>query len=275
MPELPEVDWITGVVKRHAIDNVLSSIDVVRANKHYFGLERPGNALVGSVGIRDVFRVGKHVVIDVSYPLAPSEYLVVHNAMTGYFDWEHEPQTFDYVEGARASTETSVRVRLHFEDGKVLRFHDTRLFGRMGWTLQLPTTGPELMETPHMMSGRPVITHRQFRAALSASTKPVKHILMDQSVVAGIGNIYSSEACHVAGVDPLWPANLVPTPQVPLLLEALRGVVSHSIPKVDYSWLNVYRRDSCGSCARPIVREVVEGRATFSCRFCQWEPGDR
>ncbi len=265
MPELPECDWLAGVVKRHALGNSLKTIEVVRANKHYFGMVAPTKGvLVVPVPINDVFRVGKQVVMDTG-----DWKLVTHNAMTGYFDWEHEPETFDYVEGARTSTDADVRVRLTFVDGKVLRFHDARLFGRMNWEPYLPVVGPELMLTPHGHNQFPVIRPYDLWELFDGQQKPIKHMLMDQRVLAGIGNIYASEGCHLAGIDPNMPAGTLSLYEIDLLLEALRCVVSNCIPTVGYQWLKVYRRDRCGTCDSPVIRTMTKGRATFACGRCQ------
>lgn len=278
MPELPEVDAIAGVVRRHARGNSIVGIEVVRWNGRYFADPTGPRSLCFDsqwtgepVRVRDVTRVGKFVVMDLPHP-DPSlwdSYIVVHNAMTGYFDWGHEPWTFDYVEGARVPGESDVRVRIRFADGLVLRFHDVRLFGSMSVCGELPQTGPELLETPNMRPGRPVIDLRQFAERVLRDRRPIKVLLMDQAFLAGIGNIYANEACHLAGVDPRQPANRVHPALIPVLLEALRCAVLHSIPQVTYSWLNVYRRSACGSCGRPVLRVELAGRATFICERCQ------
>ncbi len=196
-----------------------------------------------------------------------------HNAMTGFWDYEDEPWTFDYVEGPRRSDE-HVRVRMSLSNGRVLRFHDARLFGRLRVVDPegLPDLGPELMETPFGPAGVPIITVDWMTVRLSDYGFPVKRFLMDQSEIAGIGNIYSSEGCHLAGIDPHTLGRNLRTYQVPVLLEALRCVVSHSIPKVTYQWLKVYRRDLCGSCDGSVERSEIDKRATFTCKRCQGEP---
>lgn len=278
MPELPEVEAIVGVVRRHACWNLLHDIEVVRWNGRYFNSPHGPNAVFfdrdwahESIWVADVRRVGKHVVFRLPHP-DPSlweSYLLVHNAMSGYFDWEHEPWTFDYVEGSRSPSESDVRVRFLFEDGKVLRFHDARLFGSMRLSGSLPEVGPELLRTENAFPGRPVISLQQFAERVLSDRRAVKSAMMDQSLVAGIGNIYSNEACHLAGVDPhrrgcdLYPG------LVPVLLEALRCAVLHSMPTVAYQWLNVYRRSLCGSCGGPVTRSEIDKRATFHCGRCQ------
>jgi len=276
VPELPEVDAITGVVRRYAVGNTLVGLETVRWNGKYFACpEGPAGAdgwYLNPLPVRDVCRVGKVVLFLIPYQDDPDSrcfYIRVHNAMTGYFDWEHEPWTFDYVEGAREPSDSDVRVRFLFGDGRVLRFHDARLFGSMEMSGMLPDVGPELMRTPNMLHGREVASLRHFADGVVNCRRPVKSLLMDQSFIAGIGNIYANEACHLAGVDPRQPANQVYPGLIPVLHEALRCAVLHSIPQVTYSWLKVYRRSACGSCGEAVTRVQLDGRATFLCGRCQ------
>ncbi len=266
MPELPEVDAITGVVARHSVGQVIESVEVLRepTNNDYFGGQHPTGHR-----IKRAYRRGKHTLIE----LDGNVWIDCHNAMTGYWDYEEEPWTFDYVEGPRSPGD-HVRVRISLSNGKTLRFHDARLFGRLRMIDgdMLPRLGPELMETPHGPAGAPIITESMFRNWMVNERRPVKDALMDQSELAGIGNIYANEGCHLAGVDPHVPGRNLRPYQVPILLEALQCVVAHCIPQVRYDWLRVYRRDLCGSCGSVVERTEVAKRATFTCRQCQGEP---
>lgn len=263
MPELPEVEAIAGVVARHSVGQVIESCEVVRepTGHPYFGGQSP----VGH-RVRRVYRRGKRVLIE----LDRDAWIDCHNAMTGYWDYEDEPWTFDYVEGPRVPGD-HVRARLLLSNGRTLRFNDARLFGRLRLVdgAMLPRLGPELLETPLGPAGAPVITLEGFARWMLSDPRPVKQALMDQDCLAGIGNIYASEACHLAGVDPGRPANQVYPGLIPVLLEALRCAVLHSIPQVTYSWLKVYRRSACGSCGSSVIRTELAGRATFHCERCQ------
>lgn len=265
MPELPEVEAITAVAARHSAGQRIVSVEIVRqpANNAYFGDTSP----VGSL-IKRVYRRGKHVLFE----LEGCRWIDCHNAMTGYWDYEDDPWSFDYVEGPRKPGD-HVRVRMTLSNGKVLRFNDARFFGRLQVVGNegLPRIGPELIETPH--GPAPAITLRQFAEWILGDRRPVKEALMDQSHLAGVGNIYSNEGCHLAGIDPHVLGQDLRPYQVPILLEALRCVVAHSIPQVRYNWLKVYRRDLCGSCGGSVDRSEVAKRATFMCQSCQGEPG--
>jgi formamidopyrimidine-DNA glycosylase len=271
MPELPEVEAITAVVARHSIGQTIESVQVIRqpgGGGDYFGDRLSPVGLT----IERVNRRGKHVLFWLS-----GDWLIdCHNAMTGYWDYEDEPWTFDYVEGPR-SPGNHVRLRMELSNGKVLRFNDARLFGRLRMVpSDMPPSGlgPELLVTPHGQPGAPVITPEGFAKWLKAERRPVKLALMEQDELAGIGNIYANEACHLAGIDPRQAGRSVRPDQVQILLESLQCVVAHCIPKVRYDWLKVYRRRQCGSCGGVVDRTEVAKRATFSCKRCQGDPND-
>ncbi len=270
MPELPEVEAITEVVARHSVGQYIQTVEVLRQPKNnaYFGEVSPVGGL-----IKRVYRRGKHVLLELESPFRKKGFergawIDCHNAMSGYWDYEDEPWTFDYVEGPR-QPDDHVRVKLSLSNGKILRFHDTRFFGRLTVVGNdgLPRVGPELMQTK--MGAGTVITLKQFASSVLGERRPIKAVLMDQAVLAGIGNIYASEACHLAAVDPRQRGRDLHPTHVPVLLAALRCVVEHSMPTVRYDWLRVYRRERCGTCSGSVSRDEVGGRSTFYCMNCQ------
>ena len=226
--------------------------------------------------ITSVHRRGKRVLIGLE-PTGdrPEEWIDCHNAMTGYWDYEDDPWCFDYIEAPRDAAD-HIRVRMSLSNGRVLRFHDARFFGRLRVIdrtgLMGLGIGPELMRTPHGPIDAEVISPERFARGILSDRRPVKVLLMDQSFVAGIGNIYANEGCHLAGIDPNIPACQVRPRQIPILLEALRCVMDHCIPTITYQWRRVYRSDLCGSCGHVVKRTEVAKRATFMCERCQGEP---
>ena len=262
MPELPEVEAIARTA-RGAVGASVERVEVIRGS---YLKDQQGDLLGRS--IVDVRRRGKLVL----FMLDDGRIMQCHNAMSGYWDFADEPWTFDYVEGQRTATERDVRVALSLSNGRLLRFHDARLFGRLKITESIPELGPEPLGTELLLEGSPVIGKREFLKNLRYSLKPIKPLLMDQRFLAGIGNIYSNEACHASGIDPRWPACSIPEDQAGILFDALGCVLSLSIPQVRYDWLAIYRRKKCGTCGGPVTREELAGRSTFSCERCQWEP---
>lgn len=278
MPELPEVEMITDVIARRSVGKVIVGTEIVRQNGKY--LRDSAWSPIGSL-IERVYRRGKlinFVLLNPSTehglgPFAPRRWMVCHNAMSGYWDYSDMPWTFDYVEGKRVSNDSDIRVKLELSTKVTLQFHDTRLFGsiRILKEGEAPKRmGPEPIRTVHNCGTEPM-SFSHFREGLLGSLRPVKSLLMDQRFIAGIGNIYASEACHLAGVDPAWPACSVPQDLVLYLFESLKLVLQLQIPKVNYDHLKVYRRTRCEGCGGKIHRELLEERATFSCPNCQWE----
>lgn len=267
MPELPEVEAIAGVAARHCIGQQIMVTRVRRQpkNEAYFGNGLGMFTFPTGATITRVYRRGKHVLFELQ---GGGAWIDCHNAMTGYWDYVDDPWTFDYVEGPRNAAD-HVRVQLCLENGRVLQFHDARFFGRLQVVYAPPQVGPELINTPHGLPGAPVVTLPDFARWILGEPRPVKVALMDQSRLAGIGNIYANEACHVAGIDPSTPGQRLDPSLVPALLEALRYVVDLRIPDIDYSSLLVYRRADCGSCGSSIVRTELAKRSTFSCPRCQ------
>lgn len=268
MPELPEVDAIAGVARKYAPGGSIEKVEVLRGNGKYLGVPK-GNMdrfkfAPGTFDVTDVFRLGKVVVFETT----SGAYMVVHNAMTGYFDWEHEPWTFDYVEGKRKATGNDVRVLFRFVDGKALRFHDARLFGSIRMEHTLPQTPPELMATPNGVLGVRIMTLQEFYQGLQVRT-PVKVRLMDQTFVGGVGNIYASESCHLAGIDPRRSSDSLHPEEVSVLHASLVWSMSNCIPQVRYDWLKVYRRTSCMTCGKKISKVKLGGRSTSFCEGCQ------
>ena len=171
-------------------------------------------------------------------------------------------------------------------------FEDTRYFGRLTLdTRSLEGLGPEPLGkefTPEVLS-----------AALRRSSQPIKVKLLDQTVVAGVGNIYASEALHRARISPTLPARRLSAAQVRRLWRAIRAVLREAIAcgsTVPLSYdgrgkrdglfyfgraadaedyyeerLRVYDRkgEPCGKCGTPIQRLVQAARSTFYCPECQ------
>ena len=287
MPELPEVEvmaerlqrWVGERITDVWVDQGMS----LKAGAKYL----PGdeyNAVIGQA-ITGVSRRGKYLVIDTS-----SGALLCHNAMSGYWDADDDPWTFDYVEGKRVASLRDVRVSLRMGDNGCftiapwIQFHDARKFGSLRFMEKraveekLKYLGPEAMKTPRCLEPKG-IDFDQFWDVLR-SPKPVKEVLMDQSRIAGIGNIYASEACFLAGINPLTPAQQIPrdhgidaedqSKTALSLLLAIRTALYCALRRnLSYDGLVVYRRKECKVCKGPISSQEVKGRSTWWCPACQ------
>ncbi len=282
MPELPEVETVARDLRRHIVGATIDGARVTWPRTLRHGTPATFDAAVRGRSIESVGRRAKQLVIGLSGDAA----LTVHLKMTGQL----------FVARASAPDDPYVRLVLAFSDGRELRFRDIRKFGRIGFykrdvaTGQLvePTgvavfadTGPEPLD--------PAFTLRAFRSRLRSRRSRLKPLLVDQSFIAGIGNIYADETLWRAHLHPLRRSTTLRTPDERRLYDAIRAILGEAVerrgssiddytaPDGDGSMqdrLAVYQRagGDCLRCGRPVRRIVVGGRATHFCSWCQRLP---
>jgi len=269
MPELPEVETITRSLcqdKRTGYSVLGQTIeDVVILWERSIAV--PGAAafkkrILGQV-IREVGRRGKYIVMSLS-----TDTLLFHLRMSGdlYLKSETEPGKHD-------------RVIFTLGNGQHLVFEDARKFGRI-WLLsdpqqELGDLGPEPLSE--------ALTVDQFYQMLKTKKRQLKPLLMDQTFLAGMGNIYTDEALFKAKLHPLTGANDLSCEQAAILLGAIRDTLLEGIRRngasIDWVYRGgdfqnhfcVYGRkgEPCPVCGTPVERIVVGQRGTHFCPSCQ------
>jgi formamidopyrimidine-DNA glycosylase len=283
MPELPEVETVVRDLRPRIV-----GAEVVGARSSWARTLRTHDAagFVEAVRGRRIEAVGRRaklLVIELSGGAA----LTIHLKMTGQL----------FVVPADAPEDPYNRLVLAFADGRELRFRDIRKFGRVGFYERDPASG-ELVTEPGgtaVFAGHgpepldPAFTLAVFRRRLRARKMRLKPLLLDQSFIAGIGNIYADEALWAARLHPLRSAaSLRPADERRLYL-AIRAILAEAIDRRgssidDYTApdgdgemqerLQVYQRtgEPCPRCGRPIRRIVIGARATHFCSWCQRLP---
>jgi formamidopyrimidine-DNA glycosylase len=175
-----------------------------------------------------------------------------------------------------------IHVELHFESGKQLFFQDARKFGKIWLYREYPQL-PQLGIDPTITK----LTSPALQNLLENRQMNMKAFLLDQSIIAGIGNIYASEILFRAKISPLRKANEVNETEIPALRQAIDFVLHSAIEKfgTTYSvfrtpngqpgenqhFLKVYQRDGepCVHCGGQIKKIVLGSRSTFFCENCQ------
>ena len=268
MPELPEVETIVRDLRHSLVGQKITGVAIYWERT----VDRPSpeefrTRLVGQ-RILAVGRRGKFVVLHLE-----QGDLIVHLRMTGQL----------LVAPAEAAPEgRHLRVVLAL-DGRRLLYNDARKFGRMYLVDDaeevLGELGPEPLEGG--------FTAERLAACLGRRRGAVKSLLLDQKVLAGIGNIYADEALHMAGIAPQRPACALSQDEIAALCRAIRGELERGIRNrgttlSDYrdaagregehrGYLRVYGRagQPCLRCGGEIVRARVGGRSSYHCPACQ------
>jgi len=283
MPELPEVETVARDLRGHVLGATIRD-----ARVRWPGTLRRGDPESFADGVRGrrieaVGRRAKELVLD----LSGDAVLTVHLKMTGQL----------FVVPADAPEDPYVRLALVLADGREIRFRDVRKFGRVGLYERDASTGEPVTETggTAVFAGigpeplEPDFTVRAFRRRLRARRSRLKPLLVDQSFIAGVGNIYADEALWAARLHPLRSAGtLRPADERRLYRELLRilaeaverrgsSVDDYTAPDGDGAMqerLLVYQRTGapCERCGRPIRRIVLGARATHFCSWCQRLP---
>ena len=280
MPELPEVETIVRDLRPQLAGRRIESVQLTRDPAIRKRLVRYPNAtkFVRSLRgrtIKSVERRGKYVVM----PLDQDGLrLVVHLGMSGHLRvWEPEEAPVKHT-----------HFRAMLDSGLELRYDDPRQFGRL-----LLGTQEELVAGgafPSKLGPEPIhggLTEAEFDKIVKSRRRPIKSALLDQSFLAGVGNIYADEACFRAGIRPSRWTHRLTARERRALYSAIQEVLENSIAARGSSIINyvdafgvsggnqekllVYGRagEPCVRCGTPLQGTRLAGRGTVYCRACQ------
>ncbi len=281
MPELPEVETVRRGLSHHTLRREWVRVEVVRSRLVASPID-PELFILGLRGTRVLAwqRRGKYLLATLEHDDgSPAGHWGVHLRMTGQFLWLDTP----------SPPCRHTRARFWCALGQELRFVDTRSFGQMWWVPSgvapeavmhgLARLGPEPFA--------PEFDAAYLRQRLATSQRAIKTALLDQSLVAGVGNIYADESLFAAGIRPQTPSSQVEPRRLERLREALQAVLLASIEAGgttfrdfrQVSGLNgtyggqswVYRRagQPCRRCGATIRLDRLGGRSSHWCPVCQ------
>ncbi len=273
MPELPEVETVARDLRAAVVGRRVTSVTLGHPKVLRFPVPEVFAAVLPGRRVEAVTRRGKFIFC----ALDGGEDLVFHLGMTGH------------VLVCEANTEPArhTHLRALLDDGRELRYDDARRFGRIllgpRSTLEesraLPALGVEPLSDD--------FTAQRFDAVLRSTTRTVKAALLDQRGVAGLGNIYIDEACHLAGIRPQHRCHTLTRTQraalhaaIPVVLVSAISNRGSSIDDYRDVWnakggnqerLQVYGRGGrpCLRCGTTLKHATVAGRTTVWCPSCQ------
>ncbi|MFC2000000.1 bifunctional DNA-formamidopyrimidine glycosylase/DNA-(apurinic or apyrimidinic site) lyase [Chloroflexota bacterium] len=269
MPELPEVETIKNCLLAQVVDLRFAGVTLLwpglvrRPSPEEFCKRLPRQA------IENIRRRGKYLLWD----LSGQDTLILHLKMTGVL----------LIQPPSPVLEPHTRAILHLDNNKEILFWDQRKFGAM-WLVEdervvVGKLGVEPLDdgfTPDALEG-----------ILRRRNVPVKALLLDQNVIAGIGNMYADESLFAARIDPLKSAKGLSAEEVHRLHGSIREVLASAI-KCGGASVDTYQQPdgergtaqfyfqvahrlggSCNNCGGAIERTVVRGRGTYFCPRCQ------
>jgi formamidopyrimidine-DNA glycosylase len=287
MPELPEVETVRVGLARLLPGRVIAEVTHDTDKSFPNAPSDVAHFLVGATVV-SVRRRAKVLLIELS-----SEYsLVIHLKMTGQLVFVGTGERFGAGHPSASLVghlpDKSTRVTLAFTDGSKLFFNDQRKFG---WMKLLPTVEVPNIDFMRKVGPEPLEANFDWRVMkerlLRRKNSNIKATLLDQTVIAGVGNIYADESLWGAKIHPTRLVHTLSDMELKALHRALVDVLRLSIEKggssnhtyVDaegkkgsyMSFANVFRREgqACPRCGTTIVKTKVAGRGTHVCPYCQ------
>lgn len=295
MPELPEVETIRRGLSSRVVGQIISGVRVGARRILKVPAQRLVRAVRGQV-IRGLDRRGKFLIFELD-----RHYCVLHLGMTGQLT-VREPEQRDAsrffrhpitgLERARQhAPDHHTHLQLFFESGRALLFRDVRQFGKVFLLDKKPATRIRFFAHLGLEPLSPEYTLQSFLQKFGNRKLRIKSLLLDQSFVAGVGNIYADEALFEAGIHPRRTVRSLRRWEKEQLFEAIPAVLQRGI-----TWggttlrdfvnsdgeagnhqeeLKVYGRTGqpCLRCGCPIQRVVISQRGTHFCPGCQSRRG--
>jgi len=264
MPELPEVETITRKLRPELVDKTIIEADLRWPRTLAFPSARKFKEQIKGQKILRVGRRAKYLDISLS-----QFNLLIHLRMSGDL----------FIKEGKIKPEKHDRLILKLSGDRSLVFNDTRKFGRVWLTADpesvLGKLGPEPLSRNFTLQWLYVALHNRSRQ--------LKPLLLDQTFLAGLGNIYTDEALHIAKLHPLAVSDSITAKRARVLQDAVRKVLKEGIRRngASIDWVyrggefqnhfRVYDRKGkpCPACGTKIERIIVGQRSTYYCPKCQ------
>ena len=270
MPELPEVETVRRVLDKDIVGLTITDIKIKYDNIIDYDILEFKKNIIGK-RIVSTERLGKFLIFNLN-----EGNLISHLRMEGkYFYLPRD--TFD---------NKHVHVIYYFDNGYSLIYQDVRKFGRMTYrsNSELFTTKPLNEVGIDPILNKKIDIEKIYDKIISRSVA-IKTTLLDQSIIAGLGNIYVDEVLFLSNIDPTRPSNSIKLEEVERIVNSSISILSRAIEFKGttirsytsslgvegqfQNFLNVHTKKECPRCKNALIRVKINGRTTYYCKNCQ------
>ena len=271
MPEIAEVETVRNVLKSQILNKTIMDVKVLYSNMIESDLNEFKNILIGKT-FNDILRRGKWLIFDLD-----GYYLISHLRMEGKYFIKPENEVIAKHE----------YVIFTLNDGNTLRYHDTRKFGRMRLLKHEDMKNCEEINKQGLEPGDRNLIGKYLLEKFKNKRLPIKTILLDQTIISGLGNIYVDEVLFKSQINPLKEANKITLEEANKICSSSKEIIKEAIKcggttirsytsslgvtghYQDY--LQVHKRENqqCYICKDIIKKIKVNGRSTYFCPKCQ------
>lgn len=271
MPEIAEVETVRNTLKKQILHKRIKEVKILYPKMIESSPEILKSALVNNE-FTDIKRVGKWLIFELN-----NYYLLSHLRMEGKF----------FLKNNKDSIEKHEHVIITFDDETDLRYHDTRKFGRMNLIKKEDLEQTEAIKKQGFEPGDPSLTADYLLEKFKNKNTAIKTLLLDQTIISGLGNIYANEVLFAAKINPTKPGKEITKEEALKIITNADRIIKRAIElggttiKSYTSSLGVTGRfqqelmvhkrenENCKICNSKIKNIKVNGRSTYYCEVCQ------
>lgn len=271
MPEIAEVETVRNTLKKRILNKKINDViihypDMIESDINNFAKDLIGNEFI------DIKRRGKWLIFETK-----NRYLLSHLRMEGKF----------FIKDKDEPKGKHEHVTIYFEDNSTLRYEDTRKFGRMNLIKKEELATTESIEKLGFEPGEKGLTSEYLLEKFKNKKLPIKSVLLDQTIISGLGNIYVNEVMFYAHINPERPASSITKEECELIVKGSDEIIKEAIKMggttiKSYTSslgvtgrfqqnLKVHKKEGvpCTICGTPIKNIKIGGRSTYFCPKCQ------
>lgn len=269
MPEIAEVRVVASTLKKQILNKKITKVNILYDKIIETDLDEFKERIINN-SIKDIKTCGKWLIFDMG------EYsMLSHLRMEGKY----------FYEESNNPIEKHTHIIFSFENGHDLRYNDTRKFGRMLLTKTKDVSSTKCISKLGLEPDDKRLNKEYLLGKISKIKKPIKDVLLDQSIINGLGNIYANEVLFEARINPLKEASKLTKKDCQNIIDSASkmiklsfkmggctirsytsslGVEGHFQEK-----LKVHMKDKCTICNNKIKKIKINGRSAYYCPYCQ------
>lgn len=271
MPEIAEVETVRRTLKKMILNKKIVDVNILYGKMIESDIKDFKKILVGRSFV-DIDRIGKWLMFYLG-----DYYLLSHLRMEGkFFVKSHDEEIVKHE-----------HIIISFSDGTELRYHDTRKFGRMNLVKKEDIEKVRAISKQGIEPTSDKLTKEYLKEQFKGKTAPIKNLLLDQTIISGLGNIYANEVLFASRINPLRKGCSLTLEECEKIAKTSKEIIKKAIENggttiKSYTsslgvtgrfqqFLQVHKKEGepCPICGKPIKRIKIGGRSTYYCEICQ------
>lgn len=271
MPEIAEVETVRNTLRERILNKKIQDVNIIYPKMIESNIEEFKSVIIKN-SFKEINRIGKWLIFDLG-----EYYLLSHLRMEGKY----------FIKDRKQEIMKHEHIIFTFNDGTDLRYHDTRKFGRMNLIKKEELYNTEAIKKQGYEPFDKNLTSDYLLDKFRNKKLPIKTLLLDQTIISGLGNIYADEVLYDAQINPLKKGEELTKEECERIISSSKKIIDEAIKlggttiKSYTSSLGVTGRFQtklkahkkegvpCSKCGNPLIRIKVGGRSTYYCKNCQ------